>query len=205
MGYAIRTHPYLCRLRGLATHDFCGWWRAWFRGLWRRIGLQIVQRGQPCSFNPGDDKEESRDNLCTRSAHPACPTALNRCGFGPILRRHTGEEFSLTVCKEKNLTTFAVSQQRTESSNSHYSTPRAHIPHSTSAQKDSGNIHMTWPAVVFIHEIPTSETLNSQLRRENLAMRRQTLSLKAPSAVHLSPTFMKKLIIGPFKIKLKHS
>ena len=80
-----RRHRKYRWLRGVATHDFCGWSRAWSRGLRRRSGHQIVQQGQQCSFNPRHDKGESRDILCTRSAHAASPTALNCCGFGPIL------------------------------------------------------------------------------------------------------------------------
>jgi hypothetical protein len=73
-------------LRGLTTHDFCGWWRAWCRGLWRRRGHHVVQWGQPRCSNLGDDKGVSRDILRTRSAHATVPTAFNRCGFGPILQ-----------------------------------------------------------------------------------------------------------------------
>ena len=38
-----RRHRKYRWLRGLATHDFCGWSRAWSRGLWRRIGKRGVQ------------------------------------------------------------------------------------------------------------------------------------------------------------------
>jgi len=81
LGYPIRW------LRGLATHDFCGWSRAWCRSLRRRVGKGVGYWRGSHHFGLCVCRGARREIPCPRSAYANCPTVSGRLGFAPILQR----------------------------------------------------------------------------------------------------------------------
>lgn len=95
-------------LRGLTTHDFCGWWKAWSRGLWRRFGRGGVERCGLRAFSLLACRGTRGFALCARSANTNGPNGSEGSGFGAVLHFCRGQAHCPGGCVEEH---FAISSR----------------------------------------------------------------------------------------------